>query len=438
MFDEPVGCLGSLVETVVPSARKDRLRHIRDRFAASHAEWASIKAELLGRHQAALDDVADANRRMTAEFDRALAEWTSRLALFRSEQASRNDAIDLFRTAYLAGDPDEVVRYCDRVLDHSSYPDWCPKAWELEYRPDAKLLIVQYQLPTPDEVPRIKQVRYVASRDAFEETTFGEAPVKKAYDSALYQIALRTVHELFTADEAGALDAIAFNGQVRPVDPATGKEIDRCLMTFQVAKEEFAGINLAAVEPKACFRKLKGIAAAQLHALVAVPPVVQLSTEDERFVDQYAVRSTLDEGENLAAMDWEDFEHLIRELFEAEFAKTGGEAKVTRASRDGGVDVVAFDPTPLRGGKIVIQAKRYTNTVGVNAVRELYGTVVNEGAIKGILVTTAQFGPDAYEFARAKPLELIDGGKLLFLLQQHGHRVRIDLMEAKNLTKLSR
>lgn len=56
--------------------------------------------------------------------------------------------------------------------------------------------------------------------------------------------------------------------------------------------------------------------------------------------------------------------------------------KVTRASKDGGVDAVLIDPDPVRGGKIVIQAKRYTNTVGVSAVRDLYGTVEHEGAMK--------------------------------------------------------
>ena len=81
---------------------------------------------------------------------------------------------------------------------------------------------------------------------------------------------------------------------------------------------------------------------------------------------------------------------------EQEFSSGGGEVKVTQASRDGGVDAVAFDPDPIRGGKIVIQAKRYTNTVGVAAVRDLYGTVLNEGATKGILVTTSDYGPDAY------------------------------------------
>jgi hypothetical protein len=38
------------------------------------------------------------------------------------------------------------------------------------------------------------------------------------------------------------------------------------------------------------------------------------------------------------------------------------------------VDAVVFDPDPLPGGKMVIQAKRYTNTMGVSAVRDLFGT----------------------------------------------------------------
>ena len=136
---------------------------------------------------------------------------------------------------------------------------------------------------------------------------------------------------------------------------------------------------------------------------------------------------------DLAAIDWEDFEHLIRELFEKEFKTGGGEVKVTQSSRDGGVDAVAFDPDPIRGGKIVIQAKRYTNTVGVSAVRDLFGTVMNEGATKGILVTTANYGSDAYKFAKGKPLTLLNGSNLLHLLGKHGYHARIDLREAKKI-----
>jgi len=103
----------------------------------------------------------------------------------------------------------------------------------------------------------------------------------------------------------------------------------------------------------------------------------------------------------------------------------GLDTKLTRASRDGGVDAVAFDTRPIVGGKVVIQAKRYRNTVGVSAVRDLYGTMMNEGANKGILVATSGYGPDAHEFAKDKPIELVDGGGLLYLLEQVGVRARI-------------
>jgi restriction system protein len=167
--------------------------------------------------------------------------------------------------------------------------------------------------------------------------------------------------------------------------------------------------------------------------LTPIAPLLTIDKTDRRFVSSYDVTDQLDDYYNLAAMDWEDFEHLIRELFEKEFSKSGGEVKVTQASRDGGVDAIAFDPDPIRGGKIVIQAKRYTNIVGVAAVRDLYGTVVNEGATKGILITTADFGADSYEFARGKPITLLNGSNLLHMLEKHGTKAKIDLREAKQI-----
>jgi restriction system protein len=100
-----------------------------------------------------------------------------------------------------------------------------------------------------------------------------------------------------------------------------------------------------------------------------------------------------------------------------------------------GVDAIAYDPDPIRGGKIVIQAKRYTNIVGVSSVRDLYGTVMNEGATKGILVTTSDFGSDSFNFAKDKPITLINGSNLLYLLEKHGYNARINIKEAKDELK---
>lgn len=69
----------------------------------------------------------------------------------------------------------------------------------------------------------------------------------------------------------------------------------------------------------------------------------------------------------------------------------------------------------MTGGKIVIQAKCYTKTVGVNAVRDLFGKMQHEGATRGILITTTDYGPDAYSFASGKPISLFTGANLLYL-----------------------
>ena len=63
---------------------------------------------------------------------------------------------------------------------------------------------------------------------------------------------------------------------------------------------------------------------------------------------------------------------------------------------------------------------------------------MNEGATKGILVTTSNYGNDAYEFAAGKPTTLMNGANLLYLLEKHGHKARIDLEEAKKLININK
>jgi restriction system protein len=359
--------------------------------------------------------------------------WESRKALFIEKQKASNEIVDKQCASYMSGTPDAILEYCDMVLSASSYPEYFPKEFDLDYVSEGKVLIVDYALPAPEAIPTLKGVKYVAGTESLEDQHITLVQVSKLYDELLYQIALRTIHEIFESDVICAINMVVFNGIVTSIDRSTGKQVTACVLSLQAQRDEFVLINLAEVDPKTCFKALKGVGSSKLHGLAPVAPIMLLRREDGRFVSAYEVANSLDSSVNLAAMDWEDFEHLIREVFEKEFSSNGGEVKVTRASRDGGVDAIAFDPDPIRGGKIVIQAKRYTATVGVGAVRDLYGTVMNEGANKGILVTTSDYGPDSYAFASGKPLVLISGSNLLHMLEKHGHKARIDLQEARKL-----
>lgn len=206
-----------------------------------------------------------------------------------------------------------------------------------------------------------------------------------------------------------------FNGHVDTTDSGSGQRIHPCLVTVRTTRETFNQLDLTHVEPLACLKHLSAGVSKSPAELVAVRPVLEFNMVDPRFVAESDALSELDQRPNLMELTPTEFEALIQNLF----TKMGLEARQTRASRDGGVDCVAYDPRPIFGGKVVIQAKRYKNTVGVSAVRDLFGTLQNEGASKGILVTTSGYGQASFEFAKNKPIELIAGSNLLYLLAEH-------------------
>jgi len=419
----------SFMEKIFKSLKEKRIKENEECFQSKMVEWISEKKEI---------DIKNANKHknyieIIDNWENEVKKWNEMKEKFYFDRNEYNSKIDNMKEKYLSQDVDSIVEYCDMVLNNSMYPDSFPQNFEIEYIKETKIIIVEYQLPSQECFPIAKEVKFIASRNELKESYLSESQQVKMFDDAIYKIALRLIHEIFEADKANAIDAISFNGWVKAINKATGKEENNCILSIQVKKDEFIAIDLANVDPKVCFKSLKGVASSKLSSLTPVQPILQISKVDKRFVESYEVAKNLDDSTNLAAMDWEDFEHLIRELFEKEFSVNGGEVKITQASRDGGVDAVAFDPDPIRGGKIVIQAKRYTNTVGVSAVRDLFGTTVNEGATKGILVSTADYGPDAYEFAKGKPLTLLNGSNLLHLLQKHGYHAKIDIKEAKKI-----
>lgn len=97
----------------------------------------------------------------------------------------------------------------------------------------------------------------------------------------------------------------------------------------------------------------------------------------------------------------------------------GFETETTKASDDGGIDLIAYNHQPLLSGKYIIQCKRYTGSVGEPIIRDLYGVVMSERENKGILMTTGHFTKSAINFADGKPIELIDGVAMHSLLQQY-------------------
>lgn len=110
-----------------------------------------------------------------------------------------------------------------------------------------------------------------------------------------------------------------------------------------------------------------------------------------------------------------EFEELCEKLF----LKMGYYVETTKASHDGGIDLIVVNNSPITSGRYVVQCKRYIGSVGEPAIRDLYGTTISESANKGILITTGTFTTGAISFSKNKQIELIDGPILEELLILH-------------------
>ena len=384
-------------------------------FEATRNQWERQVAQLR-------EDFADVQASHQRDGQARAKRLQELRAVYERECASRNRVVaghnaqvDAFSEAFSRGDPEAIVEYYTLVLTRSAYPDGFPQQFRVAYVPESAQLVVEYELPTIVVVPTVAEYRYVKTKDEQTEKARPQKEVRSQYASVVAQVALRTVHELFEADRGKALGTVIFNGIVRTTDPSTGKQVQPCLVSLRATRDAFSELDLAHVDPLACLAHLSATVSKRPDDLAPVRPVMDFDMVDKRFVEESDVLSDLDQRPNLLELTPTEFESLIQNLF----AKMGLDTKQTQASRDGGVDCVAFDHRTILGGKVVIQAKRYRHTVGVSAVRDLYGTLMNEGASKGILVATSGYGQASHQFAADKPIELIDGSGLLYLLAEH-------------------
>ena len=366
----------------------------------------------------------------TVMAEEELSKFRSHAKRYSKECNEQKKRIETISQGFRQGAREEVIARVQYILSDLVVPISIPRMWNIDFDQEQQILIVEIELPDVVHRPPIKTVLLKTGRI---RRPLNQTERKEYIPKVHPAILLRLAYELFRNDNSGTIKLLVLNGWVNFDDPKTGINTRAYTASLMLERSQMESMNLRQVDPLAAFQTLKGKSAGKLIEIIPIEPTLNLKRADSRFVDAKAVLSTLDGATNLAGMNWQDFEHLIRELFEKEFVGRGAEVKITQASRDRGVDAIAFNPDPIHGGKYVIQAKRYTNTVDVSAVRDLCAVVRKEGASRGILVTTSTYGADAYAFANNEPVTLLNGAELLGLLSKHGYSFRINLQEARKL-----
>ena len=143
--------------------------------------------------------------------------------------------------------------------------------------------------------------------------------------------------------------------------------------------------------------------------------------KDKRRSNNVKYYKKYSELDNLKKMNHKDFEYFVADLF----SNLGYKTKIVGGYSDGGIDVIAKKD----GIDHYIQCKRYENSiVGVSKVRDFFGAIISkrtEG--KGFFVTTNDFTLEAEKFAEDKPIELINGHKLVkYIEMSKGEKEKIE------------
>lgn len=152
-------------------------------------------------------------------------------------------------------------------------------------------------------------------------------------------------------------------------------------------------------------------------------------------IDGYYVARKLPEGvsdavKDLNMMDPYDFERLIEHLF----VKLGYQDVVRQGGAgDLGVDVIG-DYINSNGEKErwLIQVKRWVNNVGSEPLQRLVSERQRLGTQKAIVITTADFTPDAKLVSEQQDVLLMNGNQLITELERFWPGRYIKLLDSKN------
>lgn len=132
-------------------------------------------------------------------------------------------------------------------------------------------------------------------------------------------------------------------------------------------------------------------------------------------------------------LTWQEFEMLVGESFRRKgysVEETGG------GGADGGIDLAMS----LNGQRYLVQCKQWKAfKVGVKVVREFFGVMVAKGAKGGFVVTSGTFTEEAASFAEDKNITLVDGEKLLKMINpaQAGKSVEKGICPSQVVSNLS-
>jgi restriction system protein len=237
------------------------------RFLRRTARFKRQTAQARGRFEAAKEEHAQRAEQQQQALAVARAKYHKKVTETRARAAARNAYVASRQSAFTTGEAESVAWFARRVLRASRYPDGFPREYQVAYDRPARNVTVEFELPAQHVVPPVRGYRYVKTRDVIEPVPRPEHEISQRYERLISGIALRTLHEIFSATPPNIIWAVSFTGYVSITDQATGKPVRAHLLAVSAERPAFDDLVLAEVEPAACLARLGGVIPTQTPAV---------------------------------------------------------------------------------------------------------------------------------------------------------------------------
>ena len=215
------------------------------------ATWHHDLAKIVSANEVATNKHAKAEAQRMADLQRERARYEAECSKREADAGEHNEAIRELIANLGYGIVEAVQEYISIVLSNSVYPDHFPIEYDFDFDPATAELRLRVRVPSPDTLPDTKSYKYTRSSDEITKSTLSQKARKDRYSGAVYQVALRSLHEVFEADRRGIIKTVSLEVGTYTTDPATGRDRFILFVATGAEREAFLELNLSNVVPAA-------------------------------------------------------------------------------------------------------------------------------------------------------------------------------------------
>ncbi len=239
-------------------------------FADEHAAW-QAEVEQLPAAQAQLDRAHEqAEQDRQAQLLEAQTAYDTECEQRERVVQDENRKLDILIQGLAYGVDEAIQEYVSIVLGNSVYPESFPVDHDFSFDSTSKELALTVLIPPPQSIPAKKEYKYIRAKDEIVSVDLSMKDQKERYASAVAQVAIRTLHEIFESDRAGRIATITLTVACEAINAATGHPLRTPLVAVATDRDTFTTFDLANVVPVATLQHLGALVSKNPFDLVPI------------------------------------------------------------------------------------------------------------------------------------------------------------------------